>query len=130
MPKPHSTFNDSKVDDALGEKAREVLGTDIQGLQFMMLSGNFFESRGYAYSAVREWKGAAKPSSKKSGRKPLLDATFACLSVYLGSLVSFQLDFFFAYDEIKEILIEKDREDLWMIIEEKLPFVSLPPNCI
>ena len=127
MPKPHSTFNDSKVDDALGEKAREMLGTDIQGLQFMMLSGNFFESRGYAYSAVREWKGAAKPSSKKSGRKPLLDATFACLSVYIGSLVSFQADFFFAYDEIKEILLEKDREDLWMIIEDKLPFVSLPP---
>ena len=69
----------------------------------------------------------AKPSAT-SKKKPLLDATFACLSVYLGSLVSFQVDFFFAYDEIKKILMEHDREDLWIIIEEKLPFVSLPPQ--
>ncbi len=128
MPKPHSTFNDEAIEEALLEKARELLATQhTENLQFMIMSGNFFESRGYAYSAIRDWKGAAKPS-EKARRKPILDATFACLSVYLGSLVSFQVDFFYAYDEIKNILMESDREDLWIIIEEKLPFVSLPPQ--
>lgn len=127
MPKPHSTYNDKDVEEALSKKAREVLGTDIQGLQFMMLSGNLFEARSFAYSAVREWKGATKPSSKKSGRKPLLDATFAYLSVYLHSLLSYGSDFFFAYEEIKKLLLDNDRDDLWEIVEEKLPFVSLPP---
>ena len=68
-----------------------------------------------------------KPSDK-GGRQPLLEATFASLSVYLSSLLSLQSDFYFAYDEIKEILLEKKREDLWTIIEEKLPFISLPPK--
>ena len=126
MPQPHSSFNDDSVEDALLGKARELLG-NASGLSFMMLSGNFFETRGYAYSAIRDWKGATKPSTS-SRRKPILDATFACLSVYLGSLVSFQVDFFYAYDEIKKILLDSDREDLWIIIEEKLPFVSLPPQ--
>ncbi|MHA1729516.1 MAG: hypothetical protein ACTSWY_12390 [Promethearchaeota archaeon] len=126
MPKPHSTFVDEQVDEALREKAREILGKDSAELQFMILSGNFFESKGFAYSAIRDWRGATKPSAN-SRKRPLLDATFAYLSVYLGSLVSFQVDFFYAYEEIKEILIKNDREDLWVIIEEKLPFVSLPP---
>lgn len=127
MPTPHSTYNDDAVESALLDKARELLATDItSNLQFMILSGNFYESRGYAYSAIRDWKGASKPSAS-SRKKPKLDATFACLSVYLGSLVNFQVDYFYAYDEVKKILYEQDREDLWIIIEEKLPFVSLPP---
>lgn len=76
---------------------------------------------------MRAWRGAVKPSTK-GGRLPLLEATFASLSVYLSSLLSLQSDFYFAYDEIKEILIEKKREDLWSIVEEKLPFISLPPK--
>jgi hypothetical protein len=131
MPKPHSSYNDPAVENALLEKARELLGkkvtADGEELNFMILSGNFFESKGYAYSAIRDWKGAAKPSALGAKRKPILDATFACLSVYLGSLVSFQVDFYYAYDEIKKILLDTNREDLWNIIEEKLPFVSLPP---
>ncbi|MHA1821260.1 MAG: hypothetical protein ACTSVC_12355 [Promethearchaeota archaeon] len=126
MPKPHSSFNDDEIENELINKARELLG-NASGLSFMMLSGNFFETKGFAYSAIRDWKGAIKPSSS-SKKKPILDATFACLSVYLGSLVSFQVDYYYAYDEIKKILIENNREDLWMIIEEKLPFVSLPPQ--
>lgn len=126
MPKPHSSFNDDEVESALLAKARELLGDD-SSVSFMMLSGNFFETQGFAYSAIRDWRGASKPSTF-SKKKPILDATFACLSVYLGSLVSFQVDFYYAYDEIKKILLENNREDLWIIIEEKLPFVSLPPQ--
>lgn len=106
-------------------KAKELLGTDEQDLNFILLSGQFYDTRGWAYSALRSWRGAIKPSSSK--KKPLLDATFACLSVYLSSLISFQADFAFAYDEIKDILVKEERDDLWAIIEEKLPFVSLPP---
>ena len=69
--------------------------------------------------------GVTKPS-ESSRKKPILDAIFACLSVYLSSLISFQTDFNFAYEEIKKILTEKDRDDLWEIIR-KVPFVSLPP---
>jgi hypothetical protein len=43
-------------------------------------------------------------------------------------LLALQSDFYFAYDEIKEILLEKKREDLWTIVSEKLPFISLPPK--
>ncbi len=125
FPKIHSRFNDVAVERALMTKAKELLGTDEVDLNFILLSGQFYDTRGWAYSALRSWRGAIKPSSSK--KKPLLDATFACLSVYLSSLISFQADFAFAYDEIKEILIKEERDDLWAIIEEKLPFVSLPP---
>ncbi|UYP47753.1 hypothetical protein NEF87_004038 [Candidatus Lokiarchaeum ossiferum] len=125
FPKIHSRFNDEKVETALMNKAKELLGTDEQDLNFILLSGQFYDTRGWAYSALRSWRGAIKPSSSK--KKPLLDATFACLSVYLSSLISFQADFAFAYDEIKDILVKEERDDLWAIIEEKLPFVSLPP---
>jgi hypothetical protein len=67
-----------------------------------------------------------KPSDE--GRRPLLEATFASLSVYLSSLLAFQIDFYFAFSEIKDILLEKKREDLWTIVSEKLPFISLPPK--
>ncbi len=126
MPKLHSKFNDAEVEQALLEKSRELLGKETQELSFLLLSGNFFDTRGYAYSAIRDWRGVTKPS-ESSRKKPILDATFACLSVYLSSLISFQTDFNFAYEEIKKILTEKDRDDLWEIISEKLPFVSLPP---
>lgn len=121
----HSTFNDEDVERAFLDKARELIGET--NLNFMFLSGNYFQEKGYAYSAIRAWRGAPKPSQKKGGRKPLLDATFACLSVYLSSMVGYTIDYFFAFDEIKEILVEKGREDLWEVISEKLPFVSLPP---
>lgn len=124
-PKIHSTYNSDSVEVALVNKAKELLGINESDINFIFLSGNFFDTRGWAYSAIRSWRGAIKPSSSK--KRPILDATFACLSVYLSSLISFQADFAFAYDEIKEILNEKGRDDLWAIIEEKLPFVSLPP---
>ena len=117
MPKLHSKFNDAEVEQALLEKSRELLGKETQELSFLLLSGNFFDTRGYAYSAIRDWRGVTKPS-ESSRKKPILDATFACLSVYLSSLISFQTDFNFAYEEIKKILTEKDRDDLWEIISE------------
>ena len=127
MPKIHSKFNDQNLQDALIKKATEYL-TSTRGAvpSFIFLSGQFFDVKGFAYSALRAWKGVAKPTD--SGRRPLLEATFASLSVYLSSLLSLQSDFYFAYDEIKDILKEKKREDLWAIVEDKIPFVSLPPR--
>ncbi|TXT65742.1 MAG: hypothetical protein BAJALOKI3v1_70044 [Promethearchaeota archaeon] len=129
MPKIHSEYNVDDLENALTEKASEIL-TDEEGESpsFIFLSGGFFDVQGFAYSALRAWKGAAKPSAKDSGRRPLLEATFASLSVYLSSLLSLQSDFYYAYQEVKEILLEKKREDLWAIISEKLPFISLPPK--
>ena len=127
MPKVHSKFNDQKLQDTLIDKATDFLSSaKREAPAFIFLSGQFFDVKGFAYSALRAWKGAAKPSD--SGRRPLLEATFASLSVYLSSLLSLQSDFYFAYDEIKEILIAKNREDLWSIVDEKLPFISLPPK--
>lgn len=127
MPKLHSKFNDTEVEQALLEKSRTLLGKDVQDLSFILLSGQFFDTRGYAYSAIRDWRGATRPSDSQR-RQPKLDALFACLSVYLSSLIAFNADFNFAFEEIKKILVEKERDDLWTIIEEKLPFVSLPPQ--
>ncbi|MHA1730878.1 MAG: hypothetical protein ACTSU5_02995 [Promethearchaeota archaeon] len=126
MPVVHSTYNDEAVEKAFLDKARDIISKGSSDLNFMLLTGNYFQEKGYAYSAIRAWRGAAKPS-QKSRRKPLLDATFACLSVYLSGLVGYTTDYYFAFDEIKQILVEKEREDLWDIIQEKLPFVSLPP---
>ena len=124
-PIVHSTFNDAAVEAALINKAKEFFSTKDRDVNFILLSGQFFDTRGWAYSALRSWRGAKKPS--ETNKKSTLEATFACLSVYLSSLISFQADFAFAYEEIQNILAEADREDLWAIIEEKLPFVSLPP---
>ena len=127
MPKVHSKFNDQNLQNELIKKATAFLSTPKGDTpSFIFLSGAFFDVKGFAYSALRAWKGAAKPTD--STRRPLLEATFASLSVYLSSLLSLQSDFYFAYDEIKEILSEKKREDLWAIVEEKLPFISLPPR--
>ncbi len=125
MPKIHSTFHDENVEQAFLTKAKEIIAPEEE-LNFILISGNYFSEKGFAYSAIRAWRGAAKPS-ENAKRKPLLDATFACLSVYLSSLVGYTVDYFYAFDEIKEILLEKGREDLWEIIAEKLPFVALPP---
>ena len=128
MPKIHSKFNDEDLEGVLIEKATQFLSTETkEAPSYIFLSGGFFDVKGFAYSALRAWKGAVKPS-EKGGRQPLLEATFASLSVYLSSLLALQSDFYFAYDEIKEILMEKKREDLWTIISEKLPFISLPPK--
>ena len=124
-PKSHSLLNDDIVEKALVDKAKELFSDDVN---FILLSGAFFDTRGWAYSALRSWRGAIKPSSTTSSKKSTLDATFACLSVYLSSLISFQADFAFAYDELRQILEKEDRDDLWAIVEEKLPFVSLPPQ--
>ena len=121
----HSKFNDDIIESALVSKAKELLSSKDHDVNFILLSGQFFDTRGWAYSALRSWRGAHKPSL--SSKKATLEATFACLSVYLSSLISFQADFAFAYDEIHNILTEANREDLWVIIDEKLPFVSLPP---
>ncbi len=128
MPIIHSKFNDKDLEDALIRKAISFLSSrENKAPSFIFLSGQFFDVKGFAYSGLRAWKGAVKPS-EKSKRQPLLEATFASLSVYLSSLLSLQSDFYFAYEEIKEMLLEKKREDLWTIVEEKLPFISLPPR--
>ncbi|MFX1277584.1 MAG: hypothetical protein ACFFBP_04705 [Promethearchaeota archaeon] len=126
MPKTHSTFNDDTLEEVLTQKATEILSTESEAPAFIFLCGNFFDVKAYVYSALRAWRGAAKPSDK--GRTPMLEATFASLSVYMSSLLSLQSDFYFAYDEIKDILVDTNREDLWAILEEKLPFISLPPK--
>jgi len=127
MPIIHSKFNDKKLEDTLINKSRNLF-TEKKGVvpSFIFLSGSFFDVKGFVYTGLRAWKGAVKPSGE--GRRPLLEATFASLSVYLSSLLALQADFYFAYDEIKEILLEKKREDLWTIVSEKLPFISLPPK--
>jgi hypothetical protein len=127
MPVIHSKFNDKKLEDSLLTMSRTLL-TEKKGAppSFIFLSGSFFDIKGFVYTGLRAWKGAVKPSDE--GRRPLLEATFASLSVYLSSLLAFQLDFYFAFSEIKDILLEKKREDLWAIVSEKLPFISLPPK--
>jgi len=128
MPIAHSKFSDKNLENELINKSNAFLSTEQKiAPSFIILSGEFHDVKGFAYSALRAWKGAVKPS-EKSKRQPLLEATFASLSVYLSSLLALQSDFYFAYDEIKEILVEKKREDLWAIISEKLPFISLPPK--
>jgi hypothetical protein len=129
MPQVHSKFKDDALEDMLINKAIELLtpGSKADPPSFIFLTGAFFDVKGYVYSALRAWKGAVKPT-EKAGRQPLLEATFASLSVYLSSLLSLQADFYFAYDEIKELLLSNKREDLWTIVEEKLPFISLPPK--
>jgi len=129
MPVIHSRFNDKELENTLINKSREFL-TREKGFvpSFIFLSGSFFDVKGFVYTGLRAWKGAVKPSATDEGRRPLLEATFASLSVYLSSLLALQSDFYFAYDEIKDILLEKNREDLWTIVSEKLPFISLPPK--
>jgi len=127
MPKIHSKFNTPELEENLIAKVNTFLiDKEKMTPSFILLSGGFFDVQGFAYSALRGWKGAAKPSD--GSRRPLIEATFASLSVYLSSLLSLQSDFYFAYDEIKDILLEKNREDLWAIISEKLPFISVPPR--
>ncbi|MFW9973156.1 MAG: hypothetical protein ACFFDF_23435 [Candidatus Odinarchaeota archaeon] len=129
MPVIHSKFHDEKLESILIEKALEFLtGDKGEAPSFLFLSGAFFDVKSFAYSGLRAWKGAVKPSEENGGRRPVLEATFASLSVYLSSLLALQSDFYFAYDEIKEILLEKKREDLWTIVSEKLPFISIPPK--
>ena len=127
MPVIHSKFNDKNLEDTLINKSRTLL-TEKKGVppSFIFLSGSFFDVKGFVYTGLRAWKGTVKPSDE--GRRPLLEATFASLSVYLSSLLALQSDFFFAYQEIEDILLEKKREDLWAIVSEKLPFISLPPK--
>ncbi|MBY8989206.1 MAG: hypothetical protein KGD58_00500 [Candidatus Lokiarchaeota archaeon] len=129
MPKVHSKFHDAKLESILIEKSMDLLtGDKGDAPSFLFLSGAFFDVKSFAYSGLRAWKGAVKPSDSNGGRRPVLEATFASISVYLSSLLALQSDFFFAYDEIKDILLEKRREDLWTIVSEKLPFISIPPK--
>ncbi|MHA1793768.1 MAG: hypothetical protein ACTSVI_14085 [Promethearchaeota archaeon] len=126
FPKIHSENHSQEIEDALIEKAHELLGEGDK-FKFFFLTGNYLGAFGYAYSTIRFWPGAIKPESSKS-RRSILDATFACLSVYLAGLVSYTAEYAYAYDEIKEILEAKGRPDLVEIVEEKLPFVSMPPK--
>ncbi|MHA2007514.1 MAG: hypothetical protein ACXABO_07085 [Promethearchaeota archaeon] len=129
MPIVHSKFHDVKLENSLISKSFDLLtGEKGDTPSFLFLSGAFFDVKSFAYSGLRAWKGAAKPSDSNGGRRPVLEATFASISVYLSSLLALQSDFFFAYDEIKDILLEKKREDLWSIVSEKLPFISIPPK--
>ncbi|MFX1328368.1 MAG: hypothetical protein ACFE91_09585 [Promethearchaeota archaeon] len=129
MPIVHSKFHDEKLESVLIEKSIDFLtGEKGDPPSFLFLSGAFFDVKSFAYSGLRAWKGAVKPSESNGGRRPVLEATFASISVYLSSLLALQSDFYFAYDEIKDILLEKKREDLWTIVSEKLPFISIPPK--
>jgi hypothetical protein len=129
MPVIHSKFHDEKLESVLIKKSLEFLTSESgDAPSFLFLSGAFFDVKSFAYSGLRAWKGAVKPSEANGGRRPVLEATFASLSVYLSSLLALQSDFYFAYDEIKDILLDKKREDLWTIVSEKLPFISIPPK--
>jgi hypothetical protein len=129
MPKVHSKFHDAKLESVLINISMNLLtGDKGDAPSFLFLSGAFFDVKSFAYSGLRAWKGAVKPTASNGGRRPVLEATFASLSVYLSSLLALQSDFFFAYDEIKDILLEKKREDLWTIVSEKLPFIPIPPK--
>lgn len=129
MPVVHSKYNDKNLEEVLINKSRDFLMKEKGFIpSFIFLSGSFFDIKGFVYTGLRAWKGAVKPSASDEGRRPLLEATFASLSVYLSSLLALQSDFYFAYDEIKDILLDKKREDLWTIVAEKLPFISLPPK--
>jgi hypothetical protein len=129
MPVVHSKYNDKDLEEVLINKSRDFLMKEKGDIpSFIFLSGSFFDIKGFVYTGLRAWKGAVKPSDSDERRRPLLEATFASLSVYLSSLLALQSDFYFAYDEIKDILLDKKREDLWTIVAEKLPFISLPPK--
>ncbi len=130
FPEVHSELHSPGVETAIIKKAQQLFheGDDFK---FFLLSGNFMGAFGYVYSAVRQWPGTIRPEAaalKKSGRRPVLDATFACLSIYLSGLVNYQTDYNIAYDEIREVLDKSGRPDLAEIVEEKLPFVSMPPK--
>jgi len=103
MPKLHSKFNDKALESILIKKAVDLLTVEGETPAFIFLSGGFFDVKGFAYSALRAWRGAAKPS--ESGRRPLLEATFASISVYISSLLSLQSDFYFcrfiSLDQVK-----------------------------
>lgn len=130
FPEVHSELHSEAVESALIKKAQEIFGKGDgdDTFKFFLLTGNFLGTHGFTYSAVRYWPGAVKPESKKSGRRPVLDATFSCIAIYLSGLVNYQADYDAAYEEIKNLLENNGRPDLAEIISEKLPFVSLPPK--
>ena len=130
FPSVHSDIHSQEVEDALIKKAQELFGEQQEGenFKFFLLTGSFLGAFGYTYSTVRYWPGTIRPESKKSGRRPVLDAVFSCISIYLSGLVTYQTDYDQAYAEIKEVLEKSGRPDLAEIVEEKLPFVSMPPK--
>ena len=78
MPVVHSRFHDAKLESILIEKSIDLLTGD-KGVapSFLFLSGAFFDVKSFAYSGLRAWKGAVKPSESNGGRRPILEATFA-----------------------------------------------------
>jgi hypothetical protein len=130
FPSVHSELHAQEVEDALVKKAQELFGEQEGGenFKFFLLTGGFLGAFGFTYSSLRYWPGSIRPETKKSGRRPVLDAVFSCISIYLSGLVSYQTDYDQAYAEIKQILEKNNRQDLAEIIEEKLPFVSMPPR--
>jgi len=126
FPSVHSESHSDAVEAAMLAKAQTLFGED-ESFKFFLLTGNFLGTHGYTYSALRQWPGAIKPESTKS-RRPVLDAQFACLSIYLSGLVSMQGDYNQVYKDLMGVLQKSGREDLADIVEEKLPFVSMPPK--
>ncbi|HME52864.1 MAG TPA: hypothetical protein VKM55_11650 [Candidatus Lokiarchaeia archaeon] len=129
FPSVHSTEHSQAVEDALVKKAQELFG-EIEGenFKFFLLTGGFLGSFGFTYSSVRYWPGTIRPEAKKSSRRPVIDAVFSCLAIYLSGLVAYQTDYDQAYAEILDVLEKAGRPDLADIVEEKLPFVSMPPK--
>jgi hypothetical protein len=130
FPTVHSPEHSVAVEDALVKKAQELFGEREGGenFKFFLLTGGFLGAFGFTYSTIRYWPGTIKPETKKSGRRPVLDAVFSCISIYLSGLVAYQTDYDQAYNEIREVLLKNNRPDLADIIEEKQPFVSMPPR--
>ena len=125
FPEVHSDINSDSLEDALVNKAQELIGADKE--KFFFLTGGFLGTFGFTYSSFRYWPGTVKPGTS-STKRPLLDAIFSCISVYLSGLVGYQTDYDFAYSEIKELLESSGRPDLAEIVDDKLPFISLPPR--
>ncbi len=130
FPSVHSEIHSAEVEDALVKKAQELFGEQEGGenFKFFLLTGGFLGAFGFTYSTIRYWPGTIRPETKKSGRRPVLDAVFSCISIYLSGLVPYQTDYDQAYNEIKMVLEKNNRPDLAEIIEEKQPFVSMPPK--
>ena len=112
------------LEQAFLRKAREILVLKANPT-LLLLSGEFFSERGLACSMIRlPIKGTKLSTSVKKGTR--LEAMLV-LSVFLGNSARFTADYAAMFGEIRTLLAEEQREDLWEILKEKLPFVPIPP---
>jgi len=116
-------------------KAREILGLETNPI-LILRSGEFFADFGLACYVINPKKGLTnhnyvgkKRGAKRDsgGKKGARREAMLALSVYLESSARFAADHVALYGELRALLAEQQREDLWEILEEKLPFVPVPP---